>query len=438
MRAIEFNVSVPGFLMARSLGRVTEAAVFGRWSGLRMRERPDPGAPEPGWARLEVLGCGICGSDLGNLTYSTSPAMEPFASFPAVPGHEILARVVEVGPGVTRARPGDRVAVDPVISCTVRGFSPEASCASCREGRPGTCAIAGEDGDQGVGGGELSRGMTIGYHRDLPGGWGESMLAHESQLFPLRPGISNRAGVLIEPLSIGVHAVLNAPPPEDENVLVIGSGPIAFGTIWALRATGFRGAIVAQTKREHEERLARTFGADEVVRPGVEARQALVATGAMAYQPIIGEEVFAGGGFAQIYDCVGSESSLQQSLRFAGPRGRIVMLGCAGELRKLDLTFLWARELEIRGFVVYGREHWRGEERHTFEVTQELLLESGSPVEEMVTHVFPLEQFRTALSAAANRGRSEAVKVVLTPTDEGLPPGEELGPGPKGSGSSTK
>ncbi len=428
MRAIEFKVGVPGFLVARSLGRVFEAALFGRLSGLRLVSRAEPPSPWPGWAKLDVLGSGICGSDLGNLTYSASPAMEPFGSFPAVPGHEILARVAEVGPGVTRVRPGDRVTVDPVISCAVRGFTRESACPSCAEGRPGTCAVAGEDGEGLEGGEALSRGMTIGYHRDLPGGWGESMLAHETQLFPLRPGISNRAGVLIEPLAIGVHAVLNAPPPPDQNVLVVGSGPIALGTIWALRATGFAGPIVAQTKRDHEERLARLFGADEVVRPGVEARQALVATGALAYQPIVGEEVFAGGGFAQIYDCVGSEGSLSQSLRFAAPRARVVMLGCAGELRKLDLTFLWAREIELRGFVVYGREQWRGEERHTFDVTQELLLESDAPVEEMVTHVFPLDEYRTALSAAANRSRSEAVKVVLTPTDEGLPAGEEVGP----------
>jgi L-iditol 2-dehydrogenase len=421
MKAVQFDVTVPGFVLARTLGRVAESATFGALSRLRLKTMPEPGLPGEEWVRLEVLACGICGTDLGNLSYEASPVLEPFGSFPAVPGHEILARVLEAGAGARDFEPGDRVAVDPMISCEVRGHPAPGQCPSCTSGRHATCELAGEDGEVMVGGRPLMRGLTIGYHADLPGGWGERMIAHSSQLYRVGDAISHRAGVLIEPLSIGMHAVLNAPPEPGDNVLVIGSGPIAFATIWALRATGFEGTILAQAKRKHEADLARTLGATEVVRPGDEARDALVHTGASAYQPIIGPEVFAGGGFPLIYDCVGNAGSLSQSLRFARARGRVVLLGCAAELRRLDLTLLWARELQVRGFVGYGREHWRGEERHTFEVTETLMRETAAPVERMVTHVFPLEEYRAALSAAANRRRSEALKVVLTPGGNGFP-----------------
>ncbi len=421
MQGVVFDVSVPGFLLARSLGRLSETAVFGRLSSLRRRNMEEVAIPGPSWAALKVLGCGICGSDIGNLTYSSSPVMEPFGSFPAVLGHEILAEVESVGSGVTRVSVGERVSVDPMISCYARGYEGPEVCRSCRQGRASTCEMSGEDGSSGLGDLTLSRGLTIGYHRDLPGGWGDRMVAHESQLFPLDPGISSRAGVLVEPLSIGVHAVLNAPPQANEDILVIGSGPIAFGTIWALRATGFAGTIVAQTKRPHEASLARSLGASEVVAPGPAARAALIETGAMAYQPIVGDEVFAGGGFPRIYDCVGTAASIDQALRYAAPRGTIVLLGCAAEIRRLDLSLLWARELEVRGFVGYGTESWRGERKHTMEVTQELILETGAPVEHLVTHVFPLREYRNALSAAANHRRSQAVRVVLTPTESGLP-----------------
>ena len=420
MRAVEFQVSALRYLLARSVGRVSESATFGLLSGLRLKERPAPETPGPGWVGLRVLGCGICGSDIGNLTYASSPIMEPFGSFPAVLGHEILAEVESVGREVTRVAPGQRVAVDPVLSCGVRGFAPDERCRSCRHGRHGTCEMAGEEGALRIGSGHLSRGLTIGYHRDLPGGWGERMIAHESQLFPLDPRIPNRLGVLVEPLSIGVHAVLNAPPDPREDILVIGSGPIAFATIWALRATGFPGSIVAQMKRPHEGRLARALGATEVVAPGAAARDALIATGAQAYQPIIGREVYAAGGFSRVYDCVGSASSLDQALRYTAPRGTAILLGCAGELRRLDLSLLWARELEIRGFVVYGRERWSGRDLHTMEITQELLIGTEAPLEEMVTHVFPLAEYRDALSAASNHRKSEAIRVVLTPTTAGL------------------
>jgi threonine dehydrogenase-like Zn-dependent dehydrogenase len=340
--------------------------------------------------------------------------MEPFGSFPAVLGHEILARVAEVGSDVESVAVGQRVVVQPMISCQVRGYR-DFVCPSCSAGLHGTCEQAGETGPLLIGGVPISPGVTIGYHRDLPGGWGEEMVAHESQLFQVPDELEDRTAVLIEPLSIGVHAVLNEPPERGERVLVIGSGPIAMSTVWALRGMGFGGDLVVQAKRKGEVELARALGASQVVRPGDEARQALIDTGSMAYQPLVGPEVYSGGGFPIIYDCVGSRESLEQSMRYAAPRGRVVVLGCSAQIKKLDLTFLWARELNVRGFLGYGTESWDGRDLHTFEITRELLLRKPLPVERIVTHIFPLSQYREALKAAANRRRSGAMKVILQP-----------------------
>jgi threonine dehydrogenase-like Zn-dependent dehydrogenase len=152
-----------------------------------------------------------------------------------------------------------------------------------------------------------------------------------------------------------------------------------------------------------------------VVTPGEGAREALVQTGSRAYMPIVGPEVYAGGGFGSVYDCVGTQASLSQALRFTAPRGRVVVLGHSGSILRLDPTFLWARELDVRGHLGYGREHFRGEDRHTFQITHDLLMETGAPVSDMVTHVFPLAQYRDALSAALNRKRTGSVKVLLDP-----------------------
>ena len=416
MRAVTFDVSVPRYLLAKSFGRLSDTVLYGAPSGVSLRDVKESPLPGPRWVRLETVLAGICGSDIGNLSYSASPAMEPFGSFPAVIGHEILARVLEVGRDVRGLEPGQRVAVDPMISCAARGWGRAEWCASCMGGLPSTCENAGEEGPQTVAGEPMAPGLTIGYHRSLPGGWGERLIAHESQLHPLPDELSDRTAVLIEPLSIGVHAVLNCPPGEGEPVLVIGSGPIALATVWALRALGFKGEVVAQTKRSHEAESARALGASSVVAPGSEARAALVKTGAQAYMPIVGPEVYSGGGFPLVYDCVGSSSSIAQALRFASSRGRIVLLGCAAQIPRLDLTFLWARELDVKGFVGYGRELWRDGESHTFEITMRLLIESTASVERMITHVFPLSQYRDALVAASNRKASRSVKVLLDPS----------------------
>lgn len=416
MRAVTFNVTVPGYVVGKGLGGLTESALFGKLSGLRYGDVTEPGLPGDEWVRVQVLKAGICGSDLGALTYKTSPAMEPFGSFPAVLGHEVLARVVEVGSSVRGVEPGQRVAVDPVISCRVRGFGNAERCPSCATGHEGTCERSGEDGEIRVDGHPLRRGLTIGYQADLPGGWGERMIAHESQIFPVDDRLTDNQAALTEPLAVGMHAALGCRPFGPGPALVIGSGPIALGTVWALRAAGFEGELVAQIKRGHEAEIARALGATETIAPGDEARQALIETGAHGYMPIIGDEVYAGGGFPLVLDCVGTGETVKQALRFAAPRATIVMLGCAAMISKLDLTFIWARELDVKGYVCYGMEDWRGERLHTFRITHEMLLETGAPVDRLVTHVFPLSQYKDALSTAINRRRTGSIKVLLDPS----------------------
>jgi len=416
MRAVTFSVSIPGFLLARGLGRWTDSVVHGALSGLRLREVPVPPLPGPDWVRLDVEACGVCGTDLGNITFSASPAMEPFASFPAVLGHEVVGVVSALGEEVQGVAVGDRVVVDPMLSCAARGYPGGDWCPSCTAGLHSTCERAGEEGPLQIDGRPLSRGMMIGYHRDLPGGWGESMVVHRSQCIPVDPALSDRAAVLLEPLAVALHAVLRGVSGGATGpVLVIGSGTIALSTVWALRATGFQGEITAQMKRPHEAELARALGATTVVTPGDAAREAVVSTGATAYMPLVGEEVYAGGGFPLVIDCVGNQGSLSQALRYAAPRGRVAMLGCSSEIPKLDLTFTWARELEIRGFLGYGMEEWKGERIHTMELAQRLVLESGAPVERMVTHTFPLAEYRKGLAAAGNHRASGAIKVLLEP-----------------------
>lgn len=434
MKAVEFNVTVPGYLLTKGLGGVTDSVVHGGPSGLNLVDRPAPTLPGDDWVRLEVLLAGICGSDLGNLSFRSSPAMEPFGSFPAVLGHEILARVTEVGSAVQGLSVGQRVVVDPMLHCETRGYKPDSWCPSCTSGLHGTCEMAGEEGPLQVDGKPLARGLTIGYHADLAGGWGEQMVAHKRQVFPVPDGLDDRVAVLTEPLAIGVHAVLGSRAlNSDGPILVIGSGTIAFAAIWALRALGFEGPIHAQAKRPHEVELARRLGADATVTPGDQAREALIGTGAMAYMPIVGDEVYSGGGYKLIFDCVGSGQTIKQALRYGSPRSEIILLGCAAEIKKLDLTFVWARELNVKGFVGYGAEDPPGTEApgeavdvrafgagigrppHTFDITLDAMLARPELLEGMVTHVLPLAQYRDALRIASNHRKTGAVKVVLQP-----------------------
>ena len=78
MRGVTFNVGVPGFVLAKTAGKLTDSAFFGSLSGLSIKDLPEPEMPGPDWLKIEVLQSGICGSDIGCLSYSASTAMETF------------------------------------------------------------------------------------------------------------------------------------------------------------------------------------------------------------------------------------------------------------------------------------------------------------------------------------------------------------------------
>ncbi|MER3439257.1 MAG: alcohol dehydrogenase, partial [Chloroflexota bacterium] len=142
MKALQYRFSIPNYLAARAADRLPLPILdSGRIPGLSeitLTSRPLPG---PDWLRLRPRLCGVCGSDISMLLNRSSPALSPFVSFPVVPGHEVVADVVETGSQVGDIVPGQRVVVNPLISCAMRGLPP---CRWCATGEPGLCTSSAE------------------------------------------------------------------------------------------------------------------------------------------------------------------------------------------------------------------------------------------------------------------------------------------------------
>lgn len=407
MKGLVFELSIPKYVVAKSIGKQLPSVHYGRGSCLSLRKNLEPPKlPGPGWVRLRTRMAGFCGSDLATIFFKMSPALEPFNSFPAVLGHEILADVVEIGAEVSGLEKGQRVAVNPLLPCRLRGISPP--CVPCQRGNESGCERTAE--------GCLSAGSMIGYCRDLPGGMGEEFVAHHSQLFALPDAVSDEAGVLIEPLAVSTHAVLKSPPREGERVLIIGGGPVAFATLWALRALGHKNEVTLLTIDQYQLELAKRLGADDTLRamPDLEEAQEIARrTDGRVYKPIIGPPTPVGG-YDVIYECVGAQPSVQDAIRYTRSGGRIILIGAAGILSQVDWTMVWRNELSILGSYVYGPENFRGRRLHTFEVVRELLAAREGPnAAELVTHVFPLEQYQQAIEANLRRGQFKSVKTAF-------------------------
>ena len=385
-----FAASALNYRALRLFGGVVPRLARGWMPWVGLDRYAPPALPGPDWVRLQPILSGVCGTDMALLTGKTSAAMSPFASFPAVLGHEVVARVAESG---------ERVVVDPLLGCVPRGLEP---CPSCSGGEPGLCLKTAD--------GAFSPAPMLGYCRDLPGGWSEEMVAHASQLHPVPEALSDEAAVMVEPLSVALHAVLADAPADGERVVVIGAGTMGLCTVVALRLAAPAADVTLIARHAAQRDLGERFGAT-VRSSALDA--AVELAGARRHRPLVGEDVLTSG-FEQVYECVGSATSLAAALRVAAPRGRVAIVGGPAIIRDLDWTLAWTRELRLEGSYVYGTERGLPGAPHTMDAAMRLLAEHPElPIGELVTHRFGLEEWPRAMAAALDRRRSGAIKIVL-------------------------
>lgn len=298
---------------------------------------------------------------------------------------------------------GDRVVVEPALSCAVREISDE--CDPCREGNYGNC----ENTTKGI----ISAGIQTGYCRDTGGGWSREFVAHSFQLHRVPEEISNETAVLTEPFSCALHAALQAEVCDKDTILFIGVGSIGLLTIAALRALGCRARIIAVAMFDHQEQFARQLGADDVVRTGKNLFKDLCEiTGAVPYQPELGKPVCVGG-VDKIFDCVGSSQTIDDALRFTRARGSVILVGMPSIPKGIDWTSIWYKELRVMGTYTYGWENFRGEKIRTFELALRLLKQMGDTVNPLISKAFSISEYRKAIAHALDTGRFNSVKTVF-------------------------
>jgi threonine dehydrogenase-like Zn-dependent dehydrogenase len=405
VKAVVFDGAIPRYLLTRALGAASRHALTGALRCTRYRDVPAPEFPGDRWVRIRTLLGGVCGSDLNLVSLNASPSTSPFSSFPFVVGHENVGVVRETGKAVTGVRPGDRVVVNPLLGCVPRGIDPP--CRNCVQGHLSRCEHFTDGG--------LPPGMMIGTTHGLGGSWGEEFVAHESQVFTVPSGVTDRAAVLAEPLACVISPLLEHPELHDSRALVIGAGSMGLLATAALKAVARANVTVLSRHRfqsDHAERL----GADGVVssRSPERLRELSLASGGRLLQPILGPPIHVGG-FDVTVVCVGSNTAVQDALRFTRSGGTILLLANVSALKRVDWTPVWIKELSIHGSLCYSATAHAGARAGAFETSMSLIAGPlGRELEPLVTHVVPLRDFRRALSLAWGRAGSGAVKVALS------------------------
>ncbi len=403
MKTMYLDLSLPRLALTRALGRISRAAYFAPTAPLHLADLPDPPLPARDWVRVRNRMCGICGSDLHQIFVDAGLDVAPVA-LPSHQriylGHEMVGDVVEVGDAVRDLRVGDRVVRwGRADDCRARGRAE--LCPACARGHRVLCEFASEPR----------------AHHPIGGGFGDSFITPASTLLRVPDALSDAQATLVEPAAVAIHAAMRRPAQPGERVLVLGVGVIGFLLIQAIRALQPACEITALTQFDWQAERARQYGAQHtfLARDDGFAETARL-TGARLYEKR-GNRMLLGG-WDVVFDVVGIEATLNNALRWARAGGTVVLVGVNLRRMKLDVTPVWYQEVNLIGAVGSDVVTWNGESLSTFELAMRWMQEGRIDSAGLVTHRFPLDEYRRAFLVAADKRRYRSVKVAFELGDD--------------------
>ena len=406
MRALVAELSNTRAAWTVATSKFRHDAAWRRGGVLSLVDLPVPVLPRAdGWVRVRPTLSGVCGSDLKLLHVTGfSPLLSAYSPQPSGRARSQVTGVVEAaGPGVTRVREGDAVLVEPTLRSRTKGCPSAAAAGPAR-------AISARTSTRRVSCASV-RASASPTSSAVAGATDSSRTSRCSRP---RPGCLHTRAVLAEPASVALHAALRWKRSGDTAV-VIGPGTIGLLVTATLRRLHPDLDITVVCAGEFGARQAMTVGATRTVQqPSSSVIDTVADTiGARRVRPRFGKLPVLDGGVDVVFDCVTSAATIDLGLRLLRGGGTFVMVGTAARA-EVEWSLVWFRELTIRGAVVYGEEPGLGG-RRTFDVMGEWLADDAFPVDGIVTHSFPLEQYAEALESSAGPA-AQAVKVVLHPT----------------------
>lgn len=377
----------------------------------------DDAAPKrPDWVVVRPILSGICGSDsklvLGDFAEGDiDNPMAAFSSLPHVPGHEVVAEVVDLGPKARGLELGQRVVLNPWLTCGPRAIDPP--CPACAAGDLSLCWSFTE--------GDIGAGVHVGVATGAPGAWAELLAAHDSMLFSVPDAVPDELAVLADPFAVSMHAIVRHPPPRGGRALVYGAGALGATSVATLRALYPETEIGVVARFDSQAQLARSFGAARVFKH--EPRLALVEelaewSGGRLHVPFDGLPVTHPGGIDVVYDTIARPETLEVGVRVLAERGALVQTGVHTPGR-WESTPIYFKELSIFGSNAFGIEEVGGVRKHALEHYLDMVEDGRVDLTGMLTHTFPLEDWWGALRAIARQDESGAVKVAFAPGKSG-------------------
>ncbi|XP_057475220.1 sorbitol dehydrogenase [Actinidia eriantha] len=318
--------------------------------------------------RVKMKAVGICGSDVHYL--KTMRCADFVVREPMVIGHECAGIIEEVGSEVKSLAPGDRVALEPGISCW--------RCDYCKEGQYNLCP-------------EMKFFATPPVHGSLA-----NQVVHPEDLcFKLPDNVSLEEGAMCEPLSVGVHACRRANVGPETNVLVMGAGPIGLVTMLAARAFGAPRIVIVDVDG-YRLSVAKELGADEIVEVSTNMQD--VSDEVERIQKAMGD------GVDVTFDCAGFSKTMSTALSATRAGGKVCLVGMGHNEMTVPLTPAAAREVDVVGVFRY---------KNTWPLCIEFLRSGKIDVKPLITHRFGFSQKEVEEAFETSAHGGSAIKVMF-------------------------
>ncbi|MGB9699031.1 MAG: zinc-dependent alcohol dehydrogenase [Thermodesulfobacteriota bacterium] len=310
---------------------------------------------------IRVRACSICGGDV-----HLYKGKHPLASLPAAIGHELAGDIIKKGPGASKVNLGDRVVVEPVLTC--------GQCYFCIRGEYHLC-------------------QNIAYQYSAgQGGFTPYFITAEKWVHQIPDSIPYEEAALIEPLAVAVHAVQKAEIALGHNVAIFGAGGIGLFLLQVVRAAGANSIFIIDIQ-DHRLKLAQELGASWTINPEKEDGLAKIF------------QETNGLGVDRSFEAVGLEKTLRQSAECLKKGGICVLIGLFEEpwTVRFPVNLFVQKEIQIRGSRGYCWD---------FQTAINLVSKGQVQLAPLISHRLPLSDLPQAFELLLNPEK-KANKVVM-------------------------
>ncbi len=321
---------------------------------MELRETPTPEIKNETDVLIRMKRVGVCGSDVHY--YTEGKIGSQLVEFPHIVGHEGAGVVEKVGSGVTQVKPGDRIAVEPAVSC--------GECDQCIYGRTNTC-----------------RNLNfLACPKELDGCLSEDIVMPEECCFKIKDSMSFDQAAISEPLAIGVYAVKKSIPMHGAKIGILGTGPIGLSVLMPALAQGAE-KIYVTDKLDKRLEVAKKAGASITCNVDKEDAVAKIAEN----EPELLDAVF---------ECCGEQDAVSQAIKLLKPGGKLIIIGIPPTLKMWELPVDVIRRKEI---IIQNIRR----QSHCVQDALDMIDDKAFDVDVMVTHHFKLEDTKEAFDMVA-------------------------------------